>query len=53
LGEGHEYVVVHLWKSGDTWQSVLFYRVGPRDLTHVIRLGGKPLHQLSHLSDPS
>lgn len=34
-------------------ESVLFfYNLGLRDRTQVVKVGSKPLHQLSHLDNP-
>lgn len=46
------------YKYQSRWQSeanfegsdLPFHHVGPRDQTQVVRLGGKSLHPLSHLS---
>lgn len=45
-------VIAHLWRSEDVQKSALFYRVDPKYLIHVFRLGGQCLCQLSLLTAP-
>lgn len=43
---------MYIWRSEDNWvESVLsLYRIGPRDPTRVVRLGGKHFSPVNHLS---
>lgn len=42
------------WRTEDDfWMPVLFFHMGPSDVTQVIRIEGKPYYPLNHLIIPA
>lgn len=48
------WITVPVWRSRDNTQEMAlsFHCLGPRDQTHIVRLGSKHLYPCSHFTSP-